>query len=578
MPRCLLGRVGAVAIGCLAVGLAACTPDLPASVSEGSTVTVGWSGTLTSANAAVATGATQGNREVASLTRGRFARADGGEIAPDEGFGRVEVIDPDPESFTVRYDLAETAWSDGIPVDGADLMLAWAAGSNALAPDAFDSGPGDLTTSTEVPELDEFDRRIDVRFDAPVRDWHTALDVAAPAHVVGMAALGIDDPMEAKQAVITAIDDGDADDLAAIAEEWNTGFELDPGAAELPERLTVSSGPYRLDTVEEDDAGDRVRLVVNREYDGSTPPTYEAIELAPAGATRGLEQIGDGLDVVQVSPTEENFSAVRALERRDHQVATTHQGALWALLLRTDRGVFRSPEARLAFLRTVPRSDLRSAGAGAWSEAYAASDSLLFDPESSGYTVATEDAGLRQALNGSESEAAVERDRAGVPAGTTVCVLHDSREPFAGRAVQALRTAIAESESGWRVRGCGAKGADTAAQRRTDWQAVLTRIPIPESPRELAAQWGSDAPIASDTETAAQRDRILTELARTADPYVARDLRVALETLVVSDAVAVPLATDPVVTVTDREVEGVQPASGRSATLLSGAAGWSPAD
>lgn len=576
MPGPSLRRAGLVA-GCgLVVILAACTPGVPESVVSGSTATVGWSHDVTSLNAATRDGATPGNREVAAMTRDQFARLAGGDVVVDEGFGIVEIIDPDTASFTVRYDVAEPRWSDGIPVDAADLLLAWAAGSQALGDAGFESAPTDLRHSQEVPQVDEFERRIDVSYTRPVRGWQTALDVAVPAHVAGWLALGIDDPMEAKQAVITAIRDGDTDALSAIAEAWNTGFDLDNVDADVPSELLVSSGPYQVEEVAPGESGgDRVRLAVNREYAGEPGPAYEHVELTAAPALDQLAEVGRDLDVAQLVPTAENRELVRELERRDHQVSYSHRGRVWALVLRVDRGEFNSREARLAFLRTVPRGDLRAGGAGTWQEAYANSDALLFDPGSDGYSVALEDAGLRQTFEAGSTESAFERERAGVPANTSVCVLHDTGEPFAVGAFAAMQASVAEAEAGWRVTDCGAKNLARAVRKNDDWHAVLTTIPLPETPRDIAAEWGTGGASPSGS-TSNDRDLLIEKLAATADSYDARDLRVEIEAQLVNDAVALPIAVDPMLTVASRSIENVRMDSGRSATLMSGVRDWGP--
>src|SRR5699024_2267688 len=264
------GRRGGLAgllASALALTLAACATPLPNSVVAGSSTTIGWTHRLTSTNAASTDGATAGNLGVAALTRGQFAVAVEGAAVIDESFGTATITNP--ETFTVRYDLAEPAWSDGIPVDAADLMLAWAAGSNALTtpeeavqdadgkgddPGAddepaddepaddgptvqFDSVPTGLTASEQITDYDQFGRWIEVRFAHPVIDWQTALDVAVPAHVAGELAFGIEDPMEVKQAVIDAITDADVEDLAALAEAWNSGFVLQIGRASCRERV-----------------------------------------------------------------------------------------------------------------------------------------------------------------------------------------------------------------------------------------------------------------------------------------------------------------------------------------------------
>lgn len=571
--RRLCSRVGGSTTAVLLVlFLTACVADLPPSVVEGSSVTVGWSESLTSFNAASNAGNTEGNREIAAVTRDAFARVAGGEVVEDETFGAVEVIDTSTTSFTVRYDLAERTWSDGIPIDAADLLLAWAAGSNATAGE-FDAISSDLRRSAEVPTVDDSERRIDVSYTAPVRGWHTALDVAVPAHVVGEMALGIEDPMEAKQAVIDAITGGDEGDLADIAEAWNSGFDLGDASEDLPDALTIGSGPYLVTAVEATGSATDVTLEVNRSYEGDFPPSYERIEAVAVDAP--LDDFPDDLDVVQVIPTPDNFVTVRDLERRDHHVSETDSGQLWTLVLRADKGVFRAPDARRAFLRATSPTDLRSAGAGDWEDAYSTSQSLLFAPESDGYEISLEDAGFRAAFESALTDAQVERAQAGVAAGTQVCVLYDNDDAFAAGALRGLKRSVAEA--GWSVRDCGEADIEPLLGEGRGWQAVLTRVALPESPSDITALWGGKKKSPLTGVRSKERRRLVAQLDKTADVYDARMLQVAIEAGLIREAVALPLALDPVVTLSARSMNAVLPDSGDDVTLLGAAGIWEPA-
>lgn len=544
--------------------------ELPPSVVEGSTVRVGWSLSLTSLNAASVDGDTQGNREVAALTHDGFARVARGEVVLDQDFGTVEVLDASPGSFTVRYDLADRTWSDGIPIDSADLLLAWAAGSGATTGE-FDAVPGALQHAADVPEVDDFGRRIDVTFTRTVRSWQTALDVAVPAHVVGQAAFGIEDPMEAKQAVVDAILADDEAALADVAEVWSSGFGID-GPGDVPDELRVGSGPYLVKAVEAAESTTNVALEVNRAYDGGVPPSYERIEVV-AGA-EPLVGFPDDLDVVQVDPAVDSFATVRDLVRRDHHVAYTHAGQIWTLALRTD-GVFDSVAARRAFLRATTPADVRSSGAGDWEDAYSSTQSLLFAPESDGYEIAIEDAGYRAAFESDVTDSTLERAQAGVPGGTEVCVRHDSDDPFAVGAVRGLAQSVADA--GWVVTGCGEPDLPASPKGRANWQAVLVALPLPESPADITAVWGGKRRSPMTGERSRDRERLVEQLDQTADAYDARDLQVAIEAQLIEEAVALPLALDPVVTLSSRSMNAVLPDTGASATLLGDAGNWEPA-
>lgn len=559
-------RGALAAVTTAALLLTACGgPELPASVAEGTRVTVGWSGSLSSLNAASLTGATPGNVDVAALTRGRFVDVVKGAAQPEPAFGTVAVQEK-KKPFTVRYDLAEPAWSDGVPVDAADLLLAWAASTDRRS--GFQTMPGSLAGSTELPVVDEFGRAIEVAFADPVLDWQTALEVAVPAHVVGQIALRIDDPMEAKQAVVEAIRDADSDALTKIATVWSSGFDL-KAASVKDERLLVSSGPYRVEKVAAAESGtQRVELVANGEYVGARQPKVEKVALVQASGGDALEELGTSLDVVQLAPTRANWGPIHQLERRDFRVSTTHDGTMWVLALRADKGLFKQPRARAAFLRAVPRGDLAEA-AGPWGSAYEASDALLVPPGGDGYQIVTEDSGFATTFE--SGDAAAERAAAGVPAGAQVCVAFDSKDAFAAGAVGALQAGMAEA--GWAIRGCGRAGLRASSAGR-NWQAMLVRVPVPVSMLELSLLWSGTPSLNLSGVKSPLRDEMIAALARAVDVYTARERRASVERSIVDDAIALPIAMNPVITVTAPRVGGVDPRSGAGAGLTSTAADW----
>lgn len=548
----------------------ACSGDLPASVEEGTEVAVAWTGSLTSTNPATAATATAGNLDIASLTRGAFGTLVDDAVEMDETFGEVTMTDD--EQARVRYDLADPSWSDGVPIDTADLMLAWAATSGYFRTPKeggsdgevdFGAVPTGLTKSAYIPEVDEAARAIEVPLVEPVVDWRTALDVAVPAHVVGQKALKIEDPIEAKEVVETAIEESDTAKLTKIAEAWKTAFTVaEDGKA--PEEALLSSGPYRIAEITAGEAGQEVDLEANPEYAGEARPTYEQVRLAPASAD-ALDSLGEKVDVVQVAPTKANRKQVRDLERRDYGVATAHDGTIWALVLRTDRGLFQRKNTRTTFLRAVPRGDVAEGGAGEWAEAYEMTDVVLFPPGGEGYQIATEDSGFSTKFGASaEAEA---------PRGARVCVAYDKSNAFAAGAYETITDAV--GEEGWSTTDCGASSADKI-QSGTTWDAALVRVPIPQTPEEITAQWGSKGNRNLTGGGDRDRDRLIGELARTADPYEARDVRVQIEKTLVRDSIVVPIVTNPTVTVSDKAVDSVRPRSGDVAPLVSTVVEWSP--
>ena len=564
-------RIGLVSVASLALVATGCSGDLPASVEEGTEVAVAWTNTLTSTNPANAASVTDGNLDIASVTRGAFGTLVDDTVEMDETFGKV-TMEGDDKQPRVRYDLAKPTWSDGVPIDTADLMLGWAASSGYFSNPKEGSSDGTvdfggvttgLTKSAYIPEIDEGARAIEVPLVVPVVDWQTALNVAVPAHVVGQKALKIEDPIEAKVAVENAIEESDTAKLTRIAEAWKTMFTVaEDGKAS--EDALLSSGPYKVSKISAGEGGQEVDLEANPEYAGEAKPTYEQVRLTPAGAD-ALDSLGEKVDVVQVAPTKGNRKQVRDLERRDYGVATANDGTMWALTLRTDRGVFKRKETRTSYLRAVPRGDISEGGAGDWAEAYEATDVVLFPPGGEGYQIATEDSGFNTKFGASEDAKA--------PRGARVCISYDKSSAFASGAYDAIANAV--DDEGWSTADCGVSSADKLLSG-SRWDAVLARIPIPQTPEEITAQWGTKGSRNATGGGDRERDRLINELARTADPYEARDVRVEIEKSLVRDSIVVPIVMNPTVTVIDKKVDSVRPRSGQVAPLVSTVVEWSP--
>jgi peptide/nickel transport system substrate-binding protein len=549
----------------LAASLTACAPALPETVVPDTQVTVGWTGAFTSANAAASP--TPGNVAIAETIRGGFGGVVDGEFVADESFGVATIVADDP--FTVRYDLTEPVWSDGIPLDAADLLLAWAAASGY-----FDSEgePGAMTVEADaeptVPVVDEFARAVDVTFTHPVIDWQLAVTAPVPAHVVGRMAFGVDDAMEAKQAVIRAIQDGDRSALDQIGEVWSDGFEIS-GGDEIDADIVVSSGPFLIDEVRDEEDGQRITLVPNPAFRGPVTPKVARIDLAPPG-DQPIAELGAGLDVVILAPTTADRGPLRELERQDFAVNTSHDGTAWALLL-NPAGIFTSQPARAAFIRAAPAGAMVERGSGLWASAYTGTTSMLSAPGSRAYDIVNEDSGFTVSLGTPADDPVRERDAAGVLGGSAVCVLYDRVSEFSAGAFAALRDSAAEA--GWDVVDCSSADFEAALAQRT-WDAVIARTPIPQTPEQIAAQWGSAGGESLTGHADAERDELIAQYAQTTDVYEAREILAQIEATIVQAAVALPLAVNPLVTVIDRGVTGVATPNGDAAGLIGRAAQW----
>src|SRR5918993_1601127 len=117
---------------------------------EGSSITAAWNQAFYSYNSNTSFGNATANNNINYLTLDGFNYYNNTpELVKNESFGSYELVSEDP--LTVTYSINEGVnWSDGTPIDAADLMLYWAAESRALDTPDFD--PAEFTD----PDTGEF--------------------------------------------------------------------------------------------------------------------------------------------------------------------------------------------------------------------------------------------------------------------------------------------------------------------------------------------------------------------------------------------------------------------------------------
>lgn len=191
---------------------------------------------------------------------------------PDTVFGTYELISEDPQ--TVRYTINDDAvWSDGTPIDCADMMLAWAAASGYYETGETDEdGNPVLLFSTAgtagyedwaKPSCEPGDKTLDAVYENVYASWEAINPMNVPAHIVAeQGGLTVEEMLQ-------AFADDDIDALAAAADFYNNGWVMNPGDL-LDESLIPSSGPYKLS---EWVAGESLTLTVNENYWGPAPAT-----------------------------------------------------------------------------------------------------------------------------------------------------------------------------------------------------------------------------------------------------------------------------------------------------------------
>ncbi|MGL5809843.1 MAG: hypothetical protein ACRCYQ_07865, partial [Nocardioides sp.] len=127
---------GLAVIASMSLGLSACSGPANEDDESGgagedakTSVNVGWNQPFYSYNSNSSDGGNVTNVNSQYLMNGNFWYYDAQSVLQkDTSYGTYEKLSDDP--LTVKYTLgADTTWSDGTPVDAADVMLDWASRS-----------------------------------------------------------------------------------------------------------------------------------------------------------------------------------------------------------------------------------------------------------------------------------------------------------------------------------------------------------------------------------------------------------------------------------------------------------------
>jgi peptide/nickel transport system substrate-binding protein len=583
-----------------ALVLAACTPTT--TVVEGSQVVVAVSTPYTSANASTSFGrSSPTNADVAYLTGTGFGYYDDRyALVEDHSFGTAEIVDESP--FTVRYSVADGAkWSDGIPVDAADLLLAWAGNSGTLNTPDFDDAdfidaatgqytddfPDDvvffdgtigngLELATATPVI-VADRTLEVTYTSYFPTWRIALAPGVAAHVVAERALDLPDgsdvaadsdndadapdpadildaAMTAKAAMVAAIAGKDGDELAEISRFWNTAYNLtetpdDPG-------LLVSSGPYTVSEIVDNES---VTLQANPEYAGDREPSYETIVLHvspdPLETVRLLDN--HQVDIATPQPTEDVISALVGVD--DVTVTAGSEGTFEHLDLQfsaSASGVFDDIRVRQAFLLVVPRQQILDDLVVPLQQDAGLLDSFVLRPGADGYADAIADNGSREYSRTDVRAATDLLEQAGVVS-PRVCILYDPSNPR--RIAEFRLISKSAARAGFVVADCSNPDWEGLLGVPSAYDAALfawdtTRL----GPAAASAVFQSDSKLANFNHYSnPDVDRLIGEVDASDDPAEVTRLLTEIDTEVWADAYGVPLFAYPTVTAVSADVTGV---------------------
>lgn len=596
---------GGVLLATGALVLSACTPTTApgAEIVEGTSITAAWNQPFYSANGNTSFGNATANNNINYMTYSGFNFYDNTpELQQDTSFGSYELVSEDP--LQVQYTINEgVQWSDEVPVDAADMLLNWAAISGAFntedfAPEEYqDPETGEFTTEfpegtvffdsgatptsglglvQETPEINEDGRGILMTYSDFYVDWELAFGAGLPAHVIAMNALGIEDPTEAKQAVIDAIQNEDMGVIAQLASYWNTGFNF----TEMPSDTSVltANGPYIISDFVADQY---ITLQANENYVGDHQPQVETITvrfITDAMAAVTALQNGD-VDIIQPQATPDVRAA---LEGTEGITVSYGEGATYEHVdLQFDQsknpGVFETLEARQSFLLTIPRQEIIDRLIVPLNPEATVRNSAVFVPGAEGYDESVENSGILDMYSEVDIEQATAlREQAGLEEGTEVCLLFASTNPRRVSEFELIRESAAEA--GWSVTDCsspewggllGAPGAYDASL--FGWQS--TSLGVASVGPNFETGGINNLSYYSNEEM----DAVVQELNTTVDTERQMELLMEIDRILVEDAFGITIFQFPEVTAFSDRISGID-SSPLAPTIFWNVWDWTPTE
>ena len=255
-PAAAVATVGALALaGCGSSGGTGLVQNVTVTAAYNSAVTSLWDGTANqySTYNANVQNFTQSSFNYYSLVNGQPT------LVPNTKFGTYSVVSKNP--LTIKMTINKGVnWSDGTPVNAADMLLNWASGLtkyNSTAKGAVNFGAvgvyGGVGLDTlNTPVVSDGGRTVTISFKKPFVDWEVGIGTAGasgmapglPAHIVyelaypSFKGTAAEADAKVQQAILT----GDKTVLAKLANTWQNGWNT--SSMPTDPRLLVVDGPY----------------------------------------------------------------------------------------------------------------------------------------------------------------------------------------------------------------------------------------------------------------------------------------------------------------------------------------------
>jgi len=357
--------------GCAVPEEDAVTPQPTSSETEtlAPLITVAWNDLIDEFNPSSITGNNTANAVITYMTSSGFNYYNSEPaLIKNTEFGSYEIVNENP--LTVKYTINDgVVWSDGVDIDGADLLLNWVAVfgyGNTEGEEGpvfpFNHANPKPQLASKLPTVDG--RSITFEYDVQYVDWELQFGLGVAAHGTTMMAYPDLSAADAKAQFVAAVQAGDWEFLNPVAEQWTTGYKS--VATPSNPLVLLSSGPYIVEELVEDSY---VTLVINDKYTWGPKPQFERITVRqiedPTAAVQAVEN-GE-VDIASGQPTSDVLTLLQGTSGVEY--ATGDEATYEHIDLSVANGgpfdpasyggdAAKARAVRQAFLLTVPREEI----------------------------------------------------------------------------------------------------------------------------------------------------------------------------------------------------------------------------
>ncbi len=288
-----------------------------------------------------------------------------GTLKPNTEYGTYEKTSDSP--LTVEYTFDENAvWSDGVPIDCDDAVLAWAAQSGSFPTGQQDDAGNDIDLFTpastngfnlmEQPQCAPGDKTFTIVYTEPYADWEPVFigSNILPAHIA--AEQGGMSSADNGTALITAVTNKDTAALTPVGTFWSTGWDYQPDLPQLPDTaLLPASGPYKYDN----GSAGTLTVVKNENWWG-TPGKTDSFVFKFVSPEEWVQAMANG-EIDQYDPSNPSQDTVSQLDALGDTVTyEVGEGYTFSHLDfdSSPQGKLADIRIRQAFLKCIPRQEL----------------------------------------------------------------------------------------------------------------------------------------------------------------------------------------------------------------------------